>query len=112
MADTRVSHAGCRQELRSKTNGCKMWWQGLGRGPAIGSAETCVGRLDHWSLSLRSGDRLAHSSRKRLNGSETTALSSTPTRLRETADQMSLNSSIGGTTIATNLGFVQSSGIG
>ena len=50
-----------------------------------------------------SGIRFPHSSRKRLNGSEITALSRTPTSVRDTADQIELRPSIPGTAIATRI---------
>ena len=50
-----------------------------------------------------SGINFPHSSRKRLNGSEITALSRTPTSVRDTADQVELRPSIPGTAIATRI---------
>ena len=47
------------------------------------------------------GTRSPHSSRKRLNGSETTELSRTPAMVKDTADQAGLRSSIPGTATAT-----------
>ena len=49
------------------------------------------------------GASFPHSSKKRLRGSDTTALRSTPTIVRDTADQTGLSPSIGGTATATRM---------